>query len=773
MASPPRTSADIERRALALVERLSDWQGDPGHMARLRARLLRREPPDVIARVAALEAAIGHAAQALPTAFAGMAAPLPPPERIGAFRLTRKLGEGGMGEVWLSRRDDGLYEQLVAIKLIRVALSARALDAFAAERRILAQLEHPNIARLIDGGVAPDGRPYLVMEYFEGQPIDAAAAAMPVDAKVKLLLKAADAVQFAHSRLVVHADIKPSNLLVDAQGRVKLLDFGIARLLDREGETSRAAAPMTPGFASPERQSGAPPSVSDDVFALGVVLRLVLGAGVDADLQAIVAKASAQEARYASVGALIADLERWRDRLPVSAQRDTLFYRARKFVQRHRAGAVVTLAAFLAVSAAGLVAQRNYLVAARERAEAQHRFDDARGIARYLLFEHMDRLERLPNSLKDRAEVANVAQHYLDRLSSAERAGPDVRLEAATGLWRLAQHQGGFNRPNLHLPAAAETNLQRAELIAADLTGAPARLLLANVRIERALIAASLDGDAGRAREILDSAKPLIAATAQRDPAIRSRWLLADAAVSIWRGDYARALAATADGLRLPPPGAPRAAALQEAALLDMRAEAAFYSRKLDMAEGLYRRQMAVLEAAHRRWQDIFVLDRLARARWNLGTTLMERQNFAAALPLLTAAKAESQRVRAFDPDDQAAARMYGIVETAQAQCLGYMGRFAEAEPIFRGRVAQAQAALQRAPGDPSRLHDYAMAQVMFGEALANARRLREGCAVDTESLTAFMRLKTMGRLSQLDLDHNIALLETRMAKNCPDMKQG
>lgn len=612
------------------------------------------------------------------------------------------------------------------------------------------------------------------MEYFEGAPIDAAAAGMPTAAKVKLLLKAADAVQFAHSRLVVHADIKPSNLLVDAEGRVKLLDFGIARLLDQENEAQGATAPMTPGFASPERQGGAPPSVSDDVYALGVILRPVLGADVDKDLRAIVARASAPEpsARYASVGALIADLERWRDRLPVSAQQDTLFYRSRKFIQRHRAGTAVTLAAFVAVSAAGMVAQRNYLVAARERTEAQHRFDDARGIARYLLFEHMDRLERLPHSLKDRAEVADVAQHYLDRLSLAERAGPDVRLEAATGLWRLAQHQGGFNRPNLHLPAAAEANLQRAERIAAGLPGAPARLLLANVRIERALIAASLDSDPEKARKILESARPLLDATARHDPAIRSRWLVADATVSIWRGDYARALAATAEGLRLPPPGDARAAVLQQAALLDMRAEAAFYSHDLVMAESLYRQQMAVLETAQRRWADIFLLDRLARARWSVGTTLMEQQKFAQALPILTLAKDESRRVRAFDPDDQSAARMYAIVETAQAQCLSFLGRFTDAEPIFRGRVAQAGAAWRQAPDDPSRLHDYVMAHVMLGEALANGRRLREGCAVDTQSLALFTKLKTMGRLTQLDLDHNITLLNARMEKNCPTSQQ-
>ncbi len=769
MASPARASADIERRALLLVERLSNWRHNPVRMARLRARLLRREPPDVVARVTALEAAMGVAALALPTLFPAGYATMPPPERIGAFRLAHKLGEGGMGEVWLGQRDDGLYEQQVAIKLIRVALSARAQDAFSAERRILAQLEHPNIARLIDGGVTTDGRPFLIMEYSDGLPIDTATAALPVAARIKLLLKAADAVQFAHSRLVVHADIKPSNLLVDAKGRVRLLDFGIARLLERDDDQHTAASPMTPGFASPERLAGSPPSVADDVYALGMIMRLVLGGAGDRDLQSITAKAcdTAPEGRYPSVGTLIADLERWRDRLPVAARRNTVLYRAHKYVQRHRAGTAVTVAAFVAVSAAGVVAQQNYLIAARERTEAQVRFNDARGIARYLLFEHMDRLERLPLSLKERANVANVAQHYLNRLSSAERAGPEVRLEAATGLWRLAQHQGGFNRPNLRLPGQAEANLQRAEMIAASLSGAQARLLLAQVRIERALIAASLGSDAEKARVILNSARPLVAATADSDPAIRSRWLLADAAVSIWRGDYARALTSAEAGLRLPPPQEPRAAALQKAALLDMYAEAAFYSQRLDQAESLYREQMTDLEAAHRRWPDIFVLDRLARARWSLGTTLMQREKFPDALPLLTAATHEARRVLAFDPFDQSAARMHRFIETAQAQCLGYMGRFTEAEPIFRRRVAQAHAAWQQTPTDSARLHDYAMAQVMLGEALANGHRIEDGCAVDGQSLALFTKLKTMGRLTQLDIDHNMALLKARMAQNC------
>ncbi|WP_425228356.1 protein kinase domain-containing protein [Sphingomonas sp.] len=238
--SPP----EVERRALALFERLSGREDN----VRLRARLLRYATAPVRARLAALEASAGRAARVLPTLLSdgdhpGDEAAPPPPARIGAFRLTDHIGRGGMGDVWAGERDDGLYEQKVAMKLIQRRALHRAAAAFDDERRFLARLEHPNIARLIDGGVTADGLPWLMMEYVDGRPIDEAAAGLTDAQRVAVVVKAIDAVQYAHSRMVAHADLKPSNILVDRQGAVKLLDFGIAALIGGDARSTPGSRP--------------------------------------------------------------------------------------------------------------------------------------------------------------------------------------------------------------------------------------------------------------------------------------------------------------------------------------------------------------------------------------------------------------------------------------------------------------------------------------------------------------------------------------------------
>jgi len=360
MDDPSPSPFEVERRALDLIERLANWAGKP----RARERLLRGESEQVRGRVAALEASARRASAMLPTegpTLAGADQTPPPPLRVGPFRVEDKIGEGGMGAVYRGRRDDGLYDQTVAIKLIHAHLATRAGGAFDTERRILARLEHPNIARLIDGGVSEDGRPYFIMEFVDGRPIDEASEGMPPNARARLFIQAARAVQFAHTRLVAHADLKPGNILVDGEGRVKLLDFGIARLLGDGSHAPSEPSPLTRGFASPQRLAGLDPSIADDVFAMGKTLEQVLGGTADADSAAIARKAQASHEtdRYASAAAMIDDLERWLEQRPVAAQPDRWFYRAAKFVQRRRRLVAALAIAGLAVTAAVVTAGVN------------------------------------------------------------------------------------------------------------------------------------------------------------------------------------------------------------------------------------------------------------------------------------------------------------------------------------------------------------------------------------------------------------------------------
>ncbi|NBB72204.1 MAG: protein kinase [Bacteroidetes bacterium] len=339
-------------------------------------------------------------------------APLYPSEapaadrRIGAYRTERLLGRGGMGRVYLATRADGQFEQHVALKLLQAGFpSEERAQRFRAERQILATLSHPHIAQLFDGGVTEDGQPYFVMEYVDGQPIDAYCDAhrLPIDARLRLFLDVCAAVQYAHRNLIVHRDLKPSNIFVTEAGTVKLLDFGIAKLLDADRmpgaapQTRTGVLPMTPEYASPEQVRDGAITTASDVYQLGVVLyELLTGqrpynvrdrspsevervicdemptrpstAVTDApsdtmdapaspdrlrktlrgDLDTIVMKALRKEPdrRYASAEQLADDLQRYLNDEPVTARADAWTYRTRKFVRRHR-WSVATVAGFL------------------------------------------------------------------------------------------------------------------------------------------------------------------------------------------------------------------------------------------------------------------------------------------------------------------------------------------------------------------------------------------------------------------------------------------
>jgi tetratricopeptide (TPR) repeat protein len=318
-------------------------------------------------------------------------------ERVGPWRLLRELGHGGMGSVYLAERADGLYATQVAVKLLRVDLGDLR-ERFANERRILATLDHPNIARLLDAGADVGGAPYVAMEYVEGEPITRWCDAHRTDlvGRLHLFLKVLDAVQSAHGRLVVHRDIKPANILVDAHGEPKLLDFGIAKLIDNEtrGLTLTGIAPLTPEYASPEQVRGEPVGTSSDIYALGVLLfELTTGARpyviastapaivertvchaqpprpsvaaqahgrgrIDRDLDHVILKAlsKASTDRYASCAQFADDLRRFLDGRPVLATHASWRYRARKFVRRHRWPVALTALIAMALAASTVVA---------------------------------------------------------------------------------------------------------------------------------------------------------------------------------------------------------------------------------------------------------------------------------------------------------------------------------------------------------------------------------------------------------------------------------
>ncbi|MBN8727539.1 MAG: serine/threonine protein kinase [Xanthomonadales bacterium] len=299
-------------------------------------------------------------AQALAGGAAAQLTALERPRRLGAYRLLRELGAGGMGTVFLAERVDGGFAQRVAIKLLRGFPTAEGLRRLRRERQILAGLDHPNIARLLDGGETADGQPWLALDHVDGMPLleHAAAHAPRLVDRLALFDAILDAVAHAHQRLVVHRDLKPANVLVDAAGTVKLLDFGIARLLEVDGDAGAGETSTrvySAGYASPEQREGRAITTASDIYSLGVLLGELVAdtsrPAPDAELAGILAKATEDDParRYASAGAFRDDLERYRDGRPVRAARMTRRYRLRKFVGRHRSGVAMALAALLAL----------------------------------------------------------------------------------------------------------------------------------------------------------------------------------------------------------------------------------------------------------------------------------------------------------------------------------------------------------------------------------------------------------------------------------------
>jgi len=329
-------------------------------------------------------------------------------ERIGAYRIVEPLGRGGMSTVYLAERADGQFDQQVALKILRSDLRSDELAArIRTERQILASLDHPNIAKVFDGGVTDDGRPYLVIEVVAGQPIDrhADAQALSVEERLALFAQVGEAVLFAHKNLVVHRDLKPSNILVSDQGRLKLLDFGIAKLLDAspssDPETRPATRWMTPEYAAPEQVLGKTVTTATDVYALGLLLYellsghrpfgnaqpsgYVLEKAICEDeparpsLDAVILKCLRKEpeARYDSVGALLDDLTRYREGFPVRAREGARAYRARKFVRRHLVGVAWAAAAVVALLGGTLLLSFEQAATARERDRANEAAADA------------------------------------------------------------------------------------------------------------------------------------------------------------------------------------------------------------------------------------------------------------------------------------------------------------------------------------------------------------------------------------------------------------
>ncbi|MCG2590596.1 serine/threonine-protein kinase [Rhodohalobacter sulfatireducens] len=447
-----------------------------------------------------------------------------PNERIGAWKILRQIGKGGMSTVYLAERADGIFSRNVAVKFLHGFAPGRKMHArMRTEQKILASLNHRNICRLLDAGIHENGRPYFIMEYIEGLPIDewCTSRKLSIQQRLDLFTQVCDAVSYAHQRLIVHRDIKPSNILVNNEGEVKLLDFGIAKIIGAEqGESTKTKTGnelLTPEFASPEQFQGREVTTATDVYALGQLLYLLLtdtlpfnfkekssyeiGKTItesesekpskkvtqlstkdssrvtslahltdrqavhqlQGDLDNIITKALRKDPlrRYQSAEHFKNDIINYIENKPVSARPESFTYLAKKFVQRHKAPVVSALAATFLLISLTLFSFRQADEANSQRLIAEQRSQDVRQLAHSLIFDLHDSIANLPGSTPARELIIEEALNYLDGLAQTENAGHGLLLDLAEAYRKVGDVQGNPTNNNLGKHREAITSYQK------------------------------------------------------------------------------------------------------------------------------------------------------------------------------------------------------------------------------------------------------------------------------------------------------------------------
>jgi hypothetical protein len=439
----------------------------------------------------------------------------PARQRVGAYEIDRLLGRGGMGAVYLAHRADGQFEQKVAIKLIDLPLATGLFrERFRQERQILAELQHPYIARLLDGGVTDSGDPYLVMEYVDGVPIHrfSEERRLSTPARLGLFLRVCEAVQFAHQNFVVHRDLKPDNILVAEDGTPRLLDFGTAKLLSpslaRPGKdlTRDGYQSFTPQYASPEQVLGNPITTASDTYSLGVLLYLLLtgtqpyelkemttaemlrviceeaprrpsqaassNKRLDADLEAILLKALRKEPqkRYLTAEQLASDIRAYLEEQPVAARQGTFRYRGGKFIRRNRLvlAGTAALAVTLIAGVIGILWQAQ--LANQERRKAEARSADLRQLSNSLLSELDEAIKELPGSTSAQKLLVTRVLEHLDRMAKDAQGDRQTQLDLADAYTRLGNIQGNAYFQNLGDFNGALASMDKAIALVEPLT---------------------------------------------------------------------------------------------------------------------------------------------------------------------------------------------------------------------------------------------------------------------------------------------------------------
>ncbi len=778
-----------------LVERAMDQPSDA------RAAWIGRQqaPAAVRDRALALLAGSAGAAALLPTGGApGAAGEAPLPEQIGAYRVTGLIGQGGMGAVYRGERTAD-FDHTVAIKVIRPgALSSALIERFRRERQTLARLAHPHIARLFDGGETTAGEPYIVMEYVEGRPLDAwlDEAAPGLAARLDLFHATASAAAFAHQNLIVHGDLTPGNILVDAAGQPKLIDFGISSPAAAES----AAAPRaptgkagihTPGFAAPERIAGAPSTTLSDIYSLGQVLAWLTKGDPQADpeLAAIIARATAEDPadRYSTVEALRDDVAAHRGGHPVAAMDGGRGYVFGKFVRRHRlgVGAAATASALLVAALGATLVANSRAEAAR--AEAESRFQQTRQIATTMLFDVYNEVSKVQGSTRAREVLARTGLAYLDALTADPDAPRDVRVEAGRGYVRLAQVTGSGQQSQLGRAADANTLLKKAETVLREAYAeAPddpkVRLGLADALIEQSGVNLYNNSEIALARRQAVEAQGLLEPFAARDATAARLYAVAVQAEGDshgWDGAYAKSLEpfhrAEAFIAALPPALRDNTGVMKaQSAILRLRAEAHHelgddttalpaMDRAVALNEELVRREAGSPEANRK----------LAISLWYRAVLLSALGRDVEAYASVDRGVAITRRMRAKDPADSGVLGLFAIVGEVRAMVLADLRRFAESYAMADEVLAAHRQIVASSDNAAGPRRSMAATLKSIGGVYYNGGRYAQACVTWAQARGVYRDLDRAGKLTGHDRTNTLRGIDDWMAAACDPPRKG
>jgi tetratricopeptide (TPR) repeat protein len=703
---------------------------------------------------------------ATPDPLAGVAATrllgpetLPAGHRLGAWAIVRPLGSGGMGEVYEARRADGQYEGRAAIKRLKRGMdSAAVLRRFEQERQALARLSHPHIARLLDAGADAQGLPYFVLEYVHGRHLDEAARDMPLRERLGLFLQLADAVAHAHRHLLVHRDLKPGNVLVDGDGQVKLLDFGIAKALDpvdgQQGDATQGGQrPYTPHYASPEQVRGEPVTTATDLYSLGVLLYQMLTGtrptGRDATTPAEAARSVLEETptrpsrlstteavdpdwlqtrrklvgdldnillktlekdidrRYPSVEALARDIRAYLGGHPVSAHAPGRAYLLGKFVRRHRASSALAAGLVLALLAGLAGTTWQWQRAEQARLAERARAAQVRAQANRLLFEYHDAILLLPGATPVVARLLADARSYLGSLRETTTEDATLQRELGVAFRRLGELHHSQGRPalgdiqaSLALLREATALLQRAH------TQEPAS---AETRYQLALAQAA---QGATLQEMAD----LPAALAQLRPS-----------------------AALFDALAAQTPTSKPYRVEQVRARLRLR-DALSSSPALADAE-LTRAGELLTALVQQLPDDTDVLALYATTQNSRYLAAARDARFEEGLALLRSLDPVFERLVQREPDNALHARDAAVNQLSQGLALGQLGRYADALAASSEALRRMQAVSDKAPDNATARRDVAKLQTDVGWAHLKLGDARAAVAPLQAAVAAFEAL--------------------------------